>query len=642
MVRSRVVVLVAALAVALGLASIARPTADAQTAPLVVTAAGDFAANANTAGVLDAMAATGATAALALGDLSYGVTGQEQQWCDLVTSRLGAGYPFQLLAGNHESNGQNGNINDFSACLPNQLPGLVGTYGRQWYVDVPRQAPLVRFVMISPGIPFPDGTWSYAAGTPRYQWTAAAIDGARAAGVPWVVVGMHKPCTSIGQYTCEPGVDIVNLLLQKRVDLVLNGHEHLYQRTKQLGLSAGCPALPTGSYQPACVTDADADLAKDAGTVFATVGTGGVSLRDVNTADPEVGYFAAWSGLNATPTHGALRLSFTPDQLDAAFVRGAGGTFADAFTVRRGAGPPPNAPPTAVIAAPACSELTCSLDGRGSTDADGTVTGYAWTFGDGATGTGPTPSHAYAAAGTYTVGLTVTDDDGASASTSRTVTVTGGGTAPVLAADDFERTATSGWGAADTGGPWTLSNAANASVGAGTGRLHLRSGGRSVTASLNGLSVPAADVSAQFTVDKPATGSGVYLSLIGRRNAAGDYRAMVRLQPTGAVALSLVRTSPTGAETAIATLAEVPGLRLGAGEPLEVRVQVSGSGPSTVRARVWRGGTAEPTSWQVSAADATAGFGAPGGVGVYGYLSSSATNAPVSVAVDRLRALPVP
>ena len=134
--------------------------------------------------------------------------------------------PVRAGRGNHESNGQNGNINDFSACLPNQLPGAVGTYGRQYYVDVPAEAPLVRYVMISPGIQFPDGLWSCAAGTPRYQWTAAAIDAARAAGTPWVVVAMHKPCLSVGEYPCDPGADIMNLLAAKKVDLVLSGHEH--------------------------------------------------------------------------------------------------------------------------------------------------------------------------------------------------------------------------------------------------------------------------------------------------------------------------------------------------------------------------------------------------------------------------------
>ena len=50
-------------------------------------------------------------------------------------------------------------------------------------------------------------------------------------------------------------------------------------------------------------------LAKGAGTVFATVGTGGVELRDVNAADTEAPYFAASSGLNANPTCGVAERS---------------------------------------------------------------------------------------------------------------------------------------------------------------------------------------------------------------------------------------------------------------------------------------------------------------------------------------------
>ena len=55
-----------------------------------------------------------------------------------------------------------------------------------------------------------------------------------------------------------------------------------------------------------------------------------------------------------------------------------------------------------------------------STDADGTISSYAWDFGDGSTGTGKTTQHAYDAAGHYTVTLTVTDNSGTTtASTSR-------------------------------------------------------------------------------------------------------------------------------------------------------------------------------------------------------------------------------
>jgi len=199
-VRSRITQLVVLLVL------LTIPSAQGVPTPTHVyfTAVGDVAMTADSKAVLDRLAQADADLHFTVGDLSYGVTGEEQAFCDMVTARVGPGFPYELLAGNHESNGKNGNINDFSACLPNQLPGLVGTYGRQYYVDVPAVDPLVRYVMISPAMTYPDGTWTYTAGGPRYEWTRAAIDGARASGIPWVVVGMHKPCLSTGQYTCEP------------------------------------------------------------------------------------------------------------------------------------------------------------------------------------------------------------------------------------------------------------------------------------------------------------------------------------------------------------------------------------------------------------------------------------------------------
>ena len=385
-----------------------------------ITASGDFGATSNTAAVLDGIAAATPDLHLALGDLSYGATGAEQAWCDFVMSRVGAGFAFQLLAGNHESNGANGDINDFTACLPNRLPGLVGTYGRQWYVDVPRDEPAVRLVMISPALSFPDGTWDYQAGSARYAWTASAIDSARAAGVPWVIVGMHKPCLSMGQYACDPGADLMNLLVSKRVDLVLSGHEHLYQRTKQLAHGPGCTAITPSAFTAACVADADQALAQGAGTVFVTIGTGGVELRVVNLSDSEAAYHAAWSGLNSNPTWGSLTVTADDQQLSASFTRAAGGTFADNFTISQAAR---NQSPVASTGAPWCANLACSFDGSGSSDSDGAIASYAWNFGDGTTGSGATRSHVYTAAGTYTVTLTVIDDDNATDVESRSVTV---------------------------------------------------------------------------------------------------------------------------------------------------------------------------------------------------------------------------
>jgi len=433
------------------------------------TAAGDFAQGTNAGLVLDAIKNSGSDFTMTLGDMSYGTPGTEQAWCDFVKSHVGENYPFEMIAGNHESNGLNGNINDFSACLPNQLPGAVGTYGRQYYVDVPAEDPIVRYVMISPGLTYPDGTWSYAAGSARYNWTAQAIDGARTASIPWVVVGMHKPCITVGQYGCDSGTDLFNLLLSKKVDLVLSGHEHNYQRSHQLGLRTGCTTFapqPT-AFNPACVVDSDSTFAAGAGTVAMVVGSGGQVAYDVNAGDVEASYFAATSGLNKNSTFGALDVTATDTTLSASFLRGTGGTQNDAFTITRGPAPPNTAPVAAFTAG--CTDLTCSFNGTGSSDPDGTIASYAWDFGDGTTGTGPTPTHTYAVGRSYTVELTVTDNGGATGTATNNVAPTPPGNTP-YASDQFARTVASGWGSAATGGSWThVGSASLFSVAAGAG-----------------------------------------------------------------------------------------------------------------------------------------------------------------------------
>src|SRR5439155_948855 len=81
----------------------------------------------------------------------------------------------------------------------------------------------------------------------------------------------------------------------------------------------------------------------------------------------------------------------------------------------------PNQPPTANFTF-SCSGLTCNFTST-SSDPDGTIASYNWTFGDGSPAlTAQNPTYTYAAGNTYTVTLTVTDNQGAtSAPFSRSV-----------------------------------------------------------------------------------------------------------------------------------------------------------------------------------------------------------------------------
>src|SRR5439155_1232662 len=82
----------------------------------------------------------------------------------------------------------------------------------------------------------------------------------------------------------------------------------------------------------------------------------------------------------------------------------------------------------------ACPTLACSFSDQ-SSDPDGSVTSWQWTFGDGTTGsTAQNPSHTYSAAGSYPVTLTVKDNQNASSSpVSHTVQVTAPNQPPTAA-----------------------------------------------------------------------------------------------------------------------------------------------------------------------------------------------------------------
>jgi PKD repeat protein len=80
--------------------------------------------------------------------------------------------------------------------------------------------------------------------------------------------------------------------------------------------------------------------------------------------------------------------------------------------------PPPNQAPSASFTS-SCTNLECDFDAGGSSDPDGSIASYSWSFG----GSGQTIHHAFDAPGTFHVTLTVTDNKGKTSSTTNDVTV---------------------------------------------------------------------------------------------------------------------------------------------------------------------------------------------------------------------------
>ena len=64
-----------------------------------------------------------------------------------------------------------------------------------------------------------------------------------------------------------------------------------------------------------------------------------------------------------------------------------------------------------------------------------------------------------------------------------------------------------------------------------------------------------------------------------------------------------------------------------------VRFQAEGNGSTTLRARVWKSGTTEPSTWRITATDTTAALQSAGGVGVVNYAGSGVTNGPITLSV---------
>ena len=326
------------------------------------TYTGDYDQTAHTTTNLKYIAGSGVNFNLALGDLSYASTLTStlaDQWSAYAKSNLPVNFPFEIVDGRHDS----AQIKTYEADLPDHIGGdITGTYGEQYYYDYPVVgAPLARFILISPnqtltGANGQTYTYNYAKGSANYTWVSKTIDAARAANIPWVIVGMHQYCFVIGTASCNSH-DLLDLLLNKHVDVILQAQKHNYQASKQLALNGTtCPTLNATSYNSSCAVNSTTNMTQGAGSVIVVTGTGGASQLAIDTTDPKLGYFRTWMPANNV-TWGVSQFTITPTQLTEQFVRTSGGTFTDGFTISNDLVTPtvsasPSPSPTATVVTP--------------------------------------------------------------------------------------------------------------------------------------------------------------------------------------------------------------------------------------------------------------------------------------------------
>jgi len=505
--------------------------------PFTFTAAGDHGTGSKTTGSIATVASSGSSFYLALGDLSY-TAGGERSWCANFKAKYNH---VEVLAGNHDTGeSTGGNINTYVQHCPFTLGSLTGDYGKQYYFDYPVSDPLARFIMIAPGV---RGSVNidYTVGGAGYNFTRDAISSARNAGIKWIIVGMHKNCISIGAKTCEVGTAIMRLLIDSKVDLILQSHDHNYQRSHQLS------CIQVGAVNSSCIADngADGKYTKNKGPVIIINGEFGMPLYSVNSGDSEAGYFAK----SDSTTWGVMRYTVSEAQISGQYLRSSGGGFADSFSITDPSVPSPQ---------------------------------------------------------TY-------------------------------AADTFGRRITDGWGGAETGGAYTLvGTAASFDTTGSAGTISLGTNAMRA-AHLPAVAALDADAVVRVATDKPAVGGVQIAYVVARRVSAGnEYRGRIRFTTDGRLMVIGERVV-AGSMTLLGGEKRVPNLTHRAGTVYRLRMQISGTNPTTIRLKVWPDGQAEPASWLYTATDSASSLQRSGAVGLQAYLSRTASNAPVLVRFDDFR-----
>jgi PKD repeat protein len=291
---------------------------------------------------------------------------------------------------------------------------------------------------------------------------------------------------------------------------------------------------------------------------------GGVTLAWDAVSDPSVVGYRVYTGPSAGDYTSSIAVGNTTTYTESNLVEGA--TYHFAATAYDAAGTQsgfsndvgvtiPYSAPVAQFSASATSG-TAPLALNFLNTSTGTISTYAWVFGDGTTSSSQNPSHVYSSAGVYTVSLTVTGPGGTNTKTNSNYITVSPPTKVTTTTTASSSLNPSGLGAAVTFTATVTGSAPTGSVGfaadgstlTGCGAVAVPAGGASTktaTCSTASLAIGTHSITAAYSGDASNTGS-VSVSLSQVVKAASSTTLTMRLAADGLAELAKFTASVTG------------------------------------------------------------------------------------------------
>lgn len=196
--------------------------------------------------------------------------------------------------------------------------------------------------------------------------------------------------------------------------------------------------------------------------------------------------------------------------------------------------------------------------------------------------------------------------------------------------DSFSRAASTSWGRTDSGHDWLLSGGTSAfTTSNNAGYVDLLPG-QTREASIKTDPSSSSFTSLVTSFERVQSSGSSSVSLVGRRVGSSYYAGSLWLAADGTLRLYALRDSTQLVNS------QIVGTNYKSGQAYNVKVEVTGVSPTTVRAKAWPSGQTEPTSWTISATDSAAHLQTAGSTSLRTYLAVSGKGS-TRISVDNYR-----